>query len=157
VESEGNEPRCKALLTRLGRHSPRSTYPTFSSLTSRVHPNDESAIDYINDHLNERAFAVINLGADTFDPTDIDFTIRMNYTTLPNTNWVSRYISLGLNRRYQRYYLSGFMTIQRTLADFAFELSGCEGAEVRRRQDAERQAKQRHTWRPKPQPELLLP
>ena len=107
-----------------------NTHSTFSSLTSRVHPNDEAAIDYINDNLNERAFTLINLGSDTFDPTEIDFTIRMNYTTLPNTNWISRYISLGLSNRYQRYYLSGFMSIQRTLADFAFELSGCEAAEL---------------------------
>eukprot|EP00520_Triparma_pacifica_P008709 CAMPEP_0118657482 /NCGR_PEP_ID=MMETSP0785-20121206/14045_1 /TAXON_ID=91992 /ORGANISM="Bolidomonas pacifica, Strain CCMP 1866" /LENGTH=2195 /DNA_ID=CAMNT_0006550409 /DNA_START=65 /DNA_END=6648 /DNA_ORIENTATION=+ len=105
-----------------------STHTTFSSLTSRVHSSDEAAIDYINENLNERAFAVINLGGYTFEPTDIDFTIRMNYTTLPNTNWISRYISLGLNRRYQRYYLSGFMTMQRTLADFAFHMSGCTEA-----------------------------
>jgi len=111
------------------------TYGTFDSLTSRVHRDDEAAIDYINDHLNERAFAVIDLGGEVFDPLEIDFTIRMNYTTLPNTNWVSRYISLGLSRRYQRYYLSGFMTVQRTLADFAFHMADCAGAELPRPSD----------------------
>ena len=69
---------------------------------------------------------LIDLGSDTFDPNMVDFTIRMNYTTLPNTSRVTKWIARGLSRRYQRYYLSGFLTIQKTLADFVFSVSGCD-------------------------------
>ena len=34
----------------------------------------------------------------------------MNYTTLPSTNWVVRFVSLGLDQKYQRYHLSGVPT-----------------------------------------------
>jgi len=103
-----------------------STLTTFSSITTRTHSSNKAAIDYINRNLNERAFAVIDLGSDTFNPDSVDFTIRMNYTTLPNTSRVTKWIARGLSRRYQRYYLSGFLTIQKTLADFVFSTTGCD-------------------------------
>ena len=69
---------------------------------------------------------LIDLGSTIYNPDNLDFTIRMNYTTLPNTSRVTRWIARGLSRRYQRYYLSGFLTIQRTLADYVFATSGCD-------------------------------
>jgi hypothetical protein len=43
----------------------------------------------------------------------------MNSTTLPNTNLITRWVSIGLSTRYQRYYFSGHLSIQRTVNEFA--------------------------------------
>ena len=43
----------------------------------------------------------------------------MNATTLPNTNEITRWISIGLSTRYQRYFFSGYLTLQRTVNEFA--------------------------------------
>ena len=43
----------------------------------------------------------------------------MNSTTLPNTNLITRWIQIGLNSEYQKYYFSGHLTIQRTVNEFA--------------------------------------
>jgi len=100
---------------------------TFANITHRVHESTADAINYINEHLDERAFALVDLKATLLDPAHVDFTIRMNYTTLPNTNRVTNFVALGLNRRYQRYFTSGFLTMQRTLAEFLFATAGCDG------------------------------
>jgi len=63
-----------------------------------------------------------DLLSDTDEKDDLKFTIRMNYTTLPNTAQIVKWFSLGLDRSYQRYYLSGFLTLQRTLNEFAFHV-----------------------------------
>jgi ABC-type Na+ transport system ATPase subunit NatA len=94
---------------------------TFSNLTHRVHDSVAGGIDYINDNLDERAFALIDLQSHNLDPADVAFTIRMNYTTLPNTGRVTNFVALGLDKKYQRYYLSGFLTLQRTLAEFVMD------------------------------------
>ena len=48
----------------------------------------------------------------------------MNATTLPNTSRITNWVSIGLNRRYQRYYFSGYLSWQRTLNEFAMQRIG---------------------------------
>ena len=43
----------------------------------------------------------------------------MNYTTLPNTNRITNWVAVGLSWKYQLSYRSGYLTLQRTLNDFA--------------------------------------
>ena len=43
----------------------------------------------------------------------------MNQTTLPNTSEITNWVSIGLSRRYQRYYFSGYLSWQKTLNEFA--------------------------------------
>jgi hypothetical protein len=43
----------------------------------------------------------------------------MNSTTLPNTNEITRWVSIGLSTNYQRYFFSGYLTLQRTINEFA--------------------------------------
>jgi hypothetical protein len=50
----------------------------------------------------------------------------MNYTTIPNTNEIVNYVSIGLNPGYQQYYLSGFLTLQRTINEFIFSANQCD-------------------------------
>ena len=42
---------------------------------------------------------------------------------VPSTNWVVAFIALGLDRRYQRYHLSGFLTLQQLVDEYAWELA----------------------------------
>lgn len=43
----------------------------------------------------------------------------MNSTTLPNTNRITRWMSVGLDTNYQKYFFSGHLTFQRTVNEFA--------------------------------------
>lgn len=58
----------------------------------------EEAVAYALDHLEERTWAVVAL--DEADSGRVDYTIRMNFTVLPNTNERVDMISIGLDPRY---------------------------------------------------------
>lgn len=57
----------------------------------------EDAVAYALDHLEERTWAVIAL--DEADGGKVDYTIRMNFTVLPNTNEIVDMIAIGLDPR----------------------------------------------------------
>lgn len=57
----------------------------------------EDAIAYALDHLEERTWAVIAL--DEAADGLVDYTIRMNFTVVPNTNTVVDMIAIGLDPR----------------------------------------------------------
>lgn len=61
----------------------------------------DAAVDYALNHLEERTWAVIALD----EATDgrVDYTIRMNFTVVPNTNHVVDMIAIGLDPRYVSY------------------------------------------------------
>jgi hypothetical protein len=95
-----------------------STTTTFSSFPIQVHKTETAAVDYVVENaLRETTWAVITLGS--LQPDRIDFTIRMNSSVLPNTNFLVNWISIGLDTSYQNYVLSGFLTLQETLYRFA--------------------------------------
>lgn len=101
-------------------------------LQVRTHADQGSAMSYVMDNLHERTWAVIDLSQiELYNGTNRggSFTIRMNSTTVPNTALVENYVAMGLSTRYQRYYLSGYLTLQRTINDFVMWQSGCD-AEV---------------------------
>jgi len=102
------------------------TFPSvMNALKVRLHDSEESAVSFINDNLNERTWALVDFTKfQTLE--DIEFQIRMNYTTLPNTNRIVNYVARGLNTRYRRYYLSGYLTLQRTIDEFAMSRVGCD-------------------------------
>lgn len=51
----------------------------------------------------------------------MNYVIRQNYTTLPNTNLIRFRNGLGLNTAYQKYLTSGFLSLQQAVDDWAFE------------------------------------
>lgn len=61
-----------------------STTATFRTLKYHVHASEEVAVDYILHHLSSRAFALVVLREISEDK--VNYVIRQNYTTLPNTN-----------------------------------------------------------------------
>jgi hypothetical protein len=109
--------------TSLVQHLHSSTQ-LFSSMTHHTHESEDAAIDYIQSHLHEYALALVVLPPPgTLTRSHIQYKIRQNYTTLPNTNEVVNWISIGLDTEYQKYLLSGFLTLQRTIDSWAFNHS----------------------------------
>ena len=100
----------------LVRHLNRTT-TTFKTLTTHYHTTESAGVAYILNNLNKRAFALIVIRQIT--PQKINYVIRQNYTTLPNTNQVFISISRGLDKDFQMYLLSGFLTLERTVDDWA--------------------------------------
>jgi hypothetical protein len=101
-----------------------STTTSFSSMVHHTHTSEKTAIDYIQNNLEEYALALIVLPEPgIFSSTNIQYKIRQNYTTLPNTNRVVNWISIGLDTEYQMYLLSGFLTLQKTIDMWAFRYS----------------------------------
>lgn len=101
----------------------KTTYPRLwtTSLNVRVHESEADALKFINKNLDERTWALLDFTDGVLlEEDDFRYKIRMNYTTVPNTNEITNYVSIGLNTDYQMYYLSGYMTLQRTLNEFAF-------------------------------------
>jgi hypothetical protein len=95
------------------------TTSTFQRLKYYKHKSENKAIRYIQNHLEEYTWALIVIHS--IDPSNINYEIRLNYTTLPNTNEVVNWISIGLDTSYQRYYLSGFLSLQDVIDGWAFQ------------------------------------
>ena len=107
------------------------TYPALllnETVKVQVHENEDKALEFINDNLQERTWALLDFSS-YVNEEDFSYKIRMNYTTLPNTHEIVNWVSIGLDREYQKYYLSGYLTLQRTLNEFAFsrlQNNGCD-------------------------------
>ena len=93
------------------------TTTSFKTLKSHFHANENEGVNYILANLERRAFALISIRQIT--PEKINYVIRQNYTTLPNTNDVFISITRGLDRTYQMYFLSGFLTLESTIDRWA--------------------------------------
>ena len=103
-----------------------ATYPdAVNSIQIQIHESEETAVKYINNNLNNRTWALLDF-SDYANEEDVSYKIRMNYTTLPNTNQIVNFVSIGLDTKFERYYLSGYLTLQRTLNEFAMARIGCE-------------------------------
>ena len=114
-----------------------TTYPLLvqgnsSLLQIQAHPSSQEAWTYIDEHLQERTWAMIDFtdslnfktypttnGSQNVSDASFRYKIRMNFTTVPNTNEITNYVAIGLDTKYQMYYLSGYLTLQRTLNEFA--------------------------------------
>ena len=98
-----------------------STTKTFKTLRTHFHATENDGVDYILSNLNRRALALINIREIT--PNKIDYVIRQNYSTLPNTNQIFIAITRGLNVNYQSYLFSGFLTLEKTIDKWALDYS----------------------------------
>jgi hypothetical protein len=87
-----------------------TTTSTFKRLKVHLHASEEAAVDYILHHLDERAFALIAIR--DIRPTKVNYVLRLNYSTLPNTNQVVNDLTVGLDTEYQSYFLSGFLSVR---------------------------------------------
>jgi hypothetical protein len=95
------------------------TTTSFNSLTLKTHDTEEDAVDYISNNPENYAFALIVIHEIT--PEKVNYEIRLNFTTLPNTRRIIYKNVRGMNTRYQQYLLSGFLTLQSVVDTWAFE------------------------------------
>jgi hypothetical protein len=83
------------------------------------HTSEAAAVQYVLDNTAaERTWAVIVI--DDASSGSVDYTIRLNYTTVPNTNIILDWLAVGLDTHYERYYLSGFLSLQHTIDQWAY-------------------------------------
>ena len=107
-------------------HHLNTTTLTFQTLNIHVHGTESAALKHIDSHSNQRTWALIVL--QKMGHGQVDYKLRLNYTTLPNTNYLVNWVTLGLDDRYQRYYLSGFHTLANTIDRWAFNETQIGGA-----------------------------
>jgi hypothetical protein len=98
-----------------------TTTTTFKKMKIFVHSSEDVAVKYILDNLGRRTFALIVLREITVDT--INYVIRQNYTTLPNTNQVLNSLNRGLNTQFEMYLLSGFLTLENMVDVWALDYS----------------------------------
>jgi len=98
------------------------TTTTSHTLQYHVHDSEGEAVTYILNHLEERTLVLIVLNEISLGK--VDYTLRFNYSTLPNTNQVVNLHSLGFDSNYQKYIISGYMTIQDTVDRWVFDYLG---------------------------------
>jgi ABC-type multidrug transport system fused ATPase/permease subunit len=96
-----------------------TSYQRFSTIDVYIHDTEKAGISYILDNLDAPALALIVLREIT--PEKVNYVIRQNYTTLPNTNQVIIDAVIGLNTEYQDYIFSGFLSLERAINAWAFE------------------------------------
>jgi hypothetical protein len=99
-----------------------SSYVEFSSLNIYVHDTEDEGVDFILNNLDSPALAFIVLRE--ISTSKVNYVIRQNYTTLPNTNSIVESATIGLDTQYQQYFLSGFLSIERAIDQWVFEYTG---------------------------------
>lgn len=87
-------------------------HPTLHNITVRVHATEDDALSYILDPPDptERTWALLSFRS--LDAATVDYSIRLNYSTVPNTNRITRFIARGIDTTFQRYSTSGYLTLQ---------------------------------------------
>jgi hypothetical protein len=95
-----------------------TTTPLFRTLNYTVHSSEKAVIKYILSKSRRDILAVIIINAASNN--QISYDIRMDYTTIPNTNKIIDYTTVGLNLEYQKYLLSGFLSIQSAIDAWAW-------------------------------------
>jgi ATP-binding cassette subfamily A (ABC1) protein 3 len=96
-----------------------STYSQFSTLEVYIHDSENDGIDFILHHLDNTALALIVLRDTTLNK--MNYVIRQNYTTIPNTNLIVLDPAVGLQTYYQQYLLSGFLSIQQAIDNWIMQ------------------------------------
>jgi len=107
-------------------------FHTFVTRTANIsvlrHADEASALAFLAGSAERRASAWSLIVFNALSPRAVNASIRLNYTTVPNTNLITNQIARGLDPSYQQYTTSGFLTLQRLVDAYAFELAAEHGA-----------------------------
>jgi hypothetical protein len=87
-------------------------HPLLRNITVRVHSTEAEALDWILEPPDptERTWALLSFRS--LDAVAVDYSIRLNYSTVPNTNQITNFIARGIDTKFQRYMTSGYLTLQ---------------------------------------------
>ena len=107
------------------------TYPNFNYYYHDIYSSEADAIawalrtNYTLDNnynplwpYDQRCWAIISFNELNISNGQIDYTIRMNYSTVPSTRSLQAKFKLGLATDYQDYYFSGFVSLQHMIEDY---------------------------------------
>lgn len=99
-------------------------YEKFNKVFYKIFKDEKEMIDYATNQAFEdgrSVWALVNFN--TLFDTDVDFTIRTNYTAVPTTKRVMYWRVRGIVSEYQKYIYSGFLTIQRSVEEYIAHVS----------------------------------
>ncbi|KAJ1623329.1 hypothetical protein T492DRAFT_912663, partial [Pavlovales sp. CCMP2436] len=96
------------------------------ALAVRMHTGEPEAVSSILDESTEIAWALVHFEA--ISPCALNYTIRANFTTLPSTFTRVEFVARGLDTDFQKYLLSGVLTLQRAVHGFVLHLAQPEAA-----------------------------
>jgi ATP-binding cassette subfamily A (ABC1) protein 3 len=108
------------------------THLLFKDVKVMFHATEKAAIEHVTDNTEERAWAVVvvnkfnlpghdvQVGNGRSDGPVFDYTLRFNHSSLPSTDRIVDWVSIGLDTAYQMYHTSGFVTLQHSIDEFVF-------------------------------------
>jgi hypothetical protein len=89
-----------------------STYHHFAEMEVLVFQSEKDSLHFIEENTRIRPFALI-IFYETFK--SIDYSIRFVYGEIPSTNSLFDNFYVGFVTAYQEYFLSGFLTLQKSI------------------------------------------
>jgi hypothetical protein len=99
------------------------TSKAFRSRKVYKHETESKAIHFIRHNSNQDPILALIVIKEV-KPRSLHYVIRQNFTTLPKTSEVIKYPSPKLSTAYQRYILSGYLTLQNEVDGWAFQYTG---------------------------------
>jgi hypothetical protein len=127
-------PRVRALVSIFNR-----THRTFASTFDKVYPDEQSAVDFAlrdftqdegfdsRDPYRRRSWAVLVFNTLDYERGVIDYTIRQNYSVIPSTTQKTKRFLRGYDNTFQKYMLSGYLTLQLSVEDAMVQAINDEG------------------------------
>jgi len=127
-------PEVERLVSKLN-----TSHTTFSTVFDRIWPDEVSAVNYaLRDFTKDpefnplnpfiqRCWAVISFKQLDYETAQFDYDIRMNYSVIPTTRQSSYRFRRGFIDDYQKYFLSGFLTLQMAIEEAIVEVMGETG------------------------------
>ena len=100
-------------------HYLNQTTPALKNIRLVIHLTEDEGVNYILNNIEDRTFAFIVLRE--ISTKKVNYKLRMNYTTLPNTNEIINVFTLGLDPSYQSYFLSGYLSVQSAVDSWVME------------------------------------
>lgn len=108
-------------LQKFASHLNESTY-SFHNYFNKAYLYSSDALKTVQTPksfaLRDRTWAILSFDEFDLGKGIVDFSIRMNYSTLPGTSHMGRSIYAGTDHAFLQYYTSGFSTWQSTVAEY---------------------------------------
>ena len=72
------------------------------NVSTRVHTDEAAALAHLGGAADAARDAWALLVFDSLAPRQVEYAVRLNYTTVPNTNRISKRLTRGLDTEYTR-------------------------------------------------------
>jgi hypothetical protein len=124
-------PQVRSIVSSLNK-----SHTSFAGAFDGIYPSETAAINYAlrdftldknfeqRDPYRLRSWAVIVFDQLDFQHGIIDYSIRMNYSVIPSTKQLQKKFQRGYDGSYQRYFLSGYMTLQMSIEQALVDVIG---------------------------------